>query len=70
VQDLLRHLQRLEMCLADVSTYDLLHNAIYVHNSRESAVAFLLAVWVRGYHPRVVAAGLPRSQLTVQRIGP
>jgi transposase-like protein len=38
----------------DVYTYDLLHIAIYPHNDKESALAFLLALRAKGYHPRVI----------------
>jgi hypothetical protein len=39
---------------ADVYTYDLLHIAIYPHNDKDSAHAFLLALRAKGYHPRVI----------------
>jgi transposase len=42
----------------DVHTYDLLHIAIYPHNNQNSAHAFLLALRVKGYHPRVVVTDL------------
>jgi hypothetical protein len=42
----------------DAYTYDLLHIAIYPHNTKESALAFLLAVRAKGYHPRVVVTDL------------
>ena len=42
----------------DAYTYDLLHIAIYPNNTKESAVAFLLAVRAKGYHPRVVVSDL------------
>jgi len=42
----------------DVYTYDLLHIAIYPHNNQKSAHAFLLALRVKGYHPRVVVTDL------------
>jgi transposase-like protein/DNA-directed RNA polymerase subunit RPC12/RpoP len=42
----------------DVYTYDLLHIAIYPHNNQHSAHAFLLALRVKGYHPRVVVTDL------------
>jgi transposase-like protein/DNA-directed RNA polymerase subunit RPC12/RpoP len=45
----------------DVYTYDLLHIAIYPHNSRESARAFLLALRSKGYHPRVIVTDLRRD---------
>jgi transposase-like protein len=49
----------------DVYTYDLLHIAIYAHNTRESAHAFLLALRVKGYHPRVVVTDLRRDYAAV-----
>ncbi|MFN2166465.1 MAG: hypothetical protein ACK2U9_09400, partial [Anaerolineae bacterium] len=42
----------------DVYTYDLLHIAIYAHNTSESAQAFLLALRAKGYHPQVVVTDL------------
>jgi len=45
----------------DVYTYDLLHIAIYPHNSSESARAFLLALRAKGYHPRVIVTDLRRD---------
>ena len=45
----------------DVHTYDLLHIAIYPHNTSESAHAFLLALRTKGYHPRVVVTDLRRD---------
>jgi transposase-like protein len=42
----------------DVYTYDLLHIALYPHNTRDSAHAFLLALRTKGYHPRVVVTDL------------
>jgi len=42
----------------DCYTYDLLHIAIYEHNTKESAQAFLLALRAKGYHPRVVVTDL------------
>jgi hypothetical protein len=42
----------------DAYTYDLLHIAIYPHNTKNSALAFLLAVRAKGYHPRVVVTDL------------
>jgi len=42
----------------DAYTYDLLHIAIYPHNTKESALAFLLTVRGKGYHPRVVVTDL------------
>jgi transposase-like protein/DNA-directed RNA polymerase subunit RPC12/RpoP len=45
----------------DVYTYDLLHIAIYAHNNRDSAHAFLLALRTKGYQPRVVVTDLRRD---------
>ena len=45
----------------DVYTYDLLHIAIYAHNDKESALAFLLALRAKGYQPRVVVTDLRRD---------
>lgn len=42
----------------DLYTYDLLHIAIYPHNSEASAHAFLLAVRSKGYSPHVVVTDL------------
>lgn len=42
----------------DVYTYDLLHIALYPHNTRGSAHAFLLALRSKGYHPHVVVTDL------------
>ncbi len=42
----------------DAYTYDLLHIAIYPNNTKESVLAFLLAVRAKGYHPRVVVTDL------------
>ncbi len=42
----------------DVYTYDLLHIAIYPHNTKGSARAFLLALRAKGYHPRVIVTDL------------
>lgn len=42
----------------DVHTYDLLHIAIYPYNNQNNAHAFLLALRVKGYHPRVVVTDL------------
>jgi len=42
----------------DVYTYDLLHIAIYPHNTSKSAQAFLLALRAKGYQPRVVVTDL------------
>jgi transposase-like protein len=45
----------------DVHTYDLLHIAIYPHNTRASAHAFLLALRTKGYQPRVIVTDLRRD---------
>jgi transposase-like protein len=45
----------------DVYTYDLLHIALYTHNTKESAQAFLLALRIKGYRPRVVVSDLRRD---------
>jgi len=45
----------------DVYTYDLLHIAIYPHNTKDSAHTFLLALRAKGYHPRVVVTDLRRD---------
>lgn len=45
----------------DVYTYDLLHIALYPHNTRDSAHAFLLALRAKGYHPRVLVTDLRRD---------
>jgi len=42
----------------DVYTYDLLHIAIYPHNNKDSAHAFLLGLRGKGYHPRVIVTDL------------
>ena len=42
----------------DVWTYDLLHIAIYPHNTEDSAQAFLLALRAKGYHPQVLVTDL------------
>jgi hypothetical protein len=42
----------------DVYTYDLLHIAIYAHNDKENALAFLLALRAKGYQPRVIVTDL------------
>jgi transposase-like protein len=45
----------------DVHTYDLLHIAIYPHNTRQSAHVFLLALRAKGYHPKVIVTDLRRD---------
>jgi transposase-like protein/DNA-directed RNA polymerase subunit RPC12/RpoP len=45
----------------DVHTYDLLHIAIYPHNTQQSAHAFLLALRAKGYRPQVVVTDLRRD---------
>jgi transposase-like protein len=49
----------------DVYTYDLLHIAIYPHNTRGSAHAFLLALRAKGYQPQVVVTDLRRDYAPV-----
>jgi hypothetical protein len=45
----------------DVYTYDLLHIALYAHNDKDNALAFLLALRAKGYQPRVVVTDLRRD---------
>lgn len=45
----------------DVYTYDLLHIALYPHNTKDSAQSFLLVLRAKGYHPRVVVTDLRRD---------
>lgn len=45
----------------DVYTYDLLHIAIYAHNDKDTALAFLLALRAKGYQPRVIVTDLRRD---------
>jgi len=45
----------------DIHTYDLLHIAIYPHNTQQSAHAFLLALRAKGYRPRVIVTDLRRD---------
>lgn len=45
----------------DVYTYDLLHIAIYAHNDKDNALAFLLALRAKGYQPRIVVTDLRRD---------
>ena len=42
----------------DAYTLDLLYIAIYPHNTRDSARAFLLALRAKGYHPKVIVTDL------------
>jgi transposase-like protein len=42
----------------DVHTYDLLHIALYPHNNQDNALAFLLALRAKGYHPHVIVTDL------------
>jgi transposase-like protein len=42
----------------DVYTYDLLHIAIYEHNTAASTRTFLLALRAKGYQPRVIVTDL------------
>lgn len=45
----------------DIHTYDLLHIAIYPHNTQQSAHAFLLALRAKGYRPQVIVTDLRRD---------
>jgi hypothetical protein len=45
----------------DVYTYDLLHIAIYAHNTAVSTRAFLLALRAKGYRPRVIVTDLRKE---------
>ncbi|MGC9336098.1 MAG: DDE-type integrase/transposase/recombinase, partial [Anaerolineae bacterium] len=45
----------------DAYTLDLLHIAIYPHNSKDSARTFLLALRAKGYHPKVIVTDLRRD---------
>jgi transposase-like protein len=45
----------------DVYTYDLLHIAIYAHNTADSTRAFLLALKAKGYRPRVIVTDLRKE---------
>ena len=45
----------------DVYTYDLLHIAIYAHNTADSTRAFLVALKAKGYKPRVIVTDLRRE---------
>ncbi len=45
----------------DVYTYDLLHIAIYAHNDKANARAFLFALRAKGYQPRVIVTDLRRD---------
>lgn len=42
----------------DVYTYDLLHIAVYAHNTKAAARTFLLALKAKGYRPRVIVTDL------------
>lgn len=42
----------------DVHTYDLLHIAVYPHNTQAAARTFLLALKAKGYRPRVIVTDL------------
>jgi hypothetical protein len=42
----------------DIYTYDLLHIALYEHNSAHSTRAFLLALKAKGYTPKVIVTDL------------
>jgi DNA-directed RNA polymerase subunit RPC12/RpoP len=55
----------------DVYTYDLLHIALYAHNDKQTALAFLLALRAKGYQPRVVVTDLRRDyQADIARVFP
>jgi transposase-like protein/DNA-directed RNA polymerase subunit RPC12/RpoP len=45
----------------DVYTYDLLHIAIYAHNTADSTRAFLLALKAKGYRPRIIVTDLRKE---------
>ena len=45
----------------DVYTYDLLHIALYAHNTAHSTRAFLLALKAKGYTPKVIVTDLRRE---------
>jgi transposase-like protein len=49
----------------DAHTYDLLHIAIYPHNNKQSAQAFLWALRAKGYHPRAVITDLRQDYAPV-----
>ena len=42
----------------DVCTYDLLHIALYQHNTAASTRTFLLALRAKGYQPQVIVTDL------------
>jgi hypothetical protein len=48
----------------DIYTYDLLHIAIYQHNSAHSTYTFLLALKAKGYKPKVIVTDLRREYRT------
>ena len=45
----------------DVYTYDLLHIAIYAHNTAGSTRAFLLTLKAKGYKPRIIVTDLRKE---------
>jgi len=45
----------------DVYTYDLLHIALYAHNTASSTRAFLLALKAKGYKPRILVTDLRKE---------
>ena len=45
----------------DVYTYDLLHIALYAHNTAGSTRAFLLALKAKGYKPRILVTDLRKE---------
>jgi len=54
-----------------VYTYDLLHIAIYPHNTQESTRAFLLALRAKGYQPRALVTDLrPEYGAAIARVFP
>jgi hypothetical protein len=55
----------------DVYTYDLLHIAIYAHNTANSTRSFLLALKAKGYKPKVIVTDLRREYgLTIPKVFP
>ncbi len=55
----------------DVYTYDLLHIAIYAHNTAASTRAFLLALKAKGYRPTVIVTDLrPEYGPAVEQVFP
>jgi transposase-like protein len=55
----------------DVYTYDLLHIAIYAHNTAHSTRSFLLALKAKGYKPKVIVTDLRQEYgLTIPQVFP